>query len=88
MGVRVDNPLQNQKAGARVAQGLDNDCRVFLFSVWKRDESTERGSLLEPGLGGDMSKRDPKHQEREQFLPMRVIHLVEGEMDLTEWQPY
>ena len=88
MGVRVDNPLQNQKAGARVAQGLDNDCRVFLFSVWKRDESTERGSLLEPGLGGDMRKRDPKHQEREQFLPMRVIHLLEGEMDLTEWQPY
>lgn len=53
----------------------------FFFSVWKRDESTERGSLLEPGLGGDMSKRDPKHQEREQFLPMRVIHLLEGEMD-------
>ena len=79
MGVRVDNPLQNQKAGARVAQGLDNDCCVFLFSVWKRDESTERGSLLEPGLGGDMSKWDPKHQEREQFLPMRVIHLLEGE---------
>lgn len=80
MGVRVDHPLQNQKAGARVARGLGNDCRVFLFSVWKRDGSTERGSLLEPGFGGDMSKWDPKHQETEQFLPTRVIHLLEGEM--------
>ena len=80
MGVRVDHLLQNQKAGATVAQGLDNDCCVFLFSVWKRDGSIERGSLLEPGLGGDMSKWDPKHQEREQFLPTRVMHLLEGEM--------
>ena len=75
MGVRVDNPLQNQKAGARVAQGLDNDCRVFLFSG-----STEKGSLPEPGPGGDMSKLDPKHQEREQFLPIRVIHLLDRQM--------
>lgn len=80
MGVRVDNPLQNQKAGARVAQGLDNDCRVFLFSVWKRVGSTEKGSLPEPGPGGDMSKLDPKHQEREQFLPITVIHLLDGQV--------
>lgn len=60
-----------------MAQGLDNDCSVFLL-VFGRDESTERGSLLEPGLGGDMSKWDPKHQERA-ILPMRVIHLLEGE---------
>lgn len=89
MGVRVDSPLQNQKAGARVAQGLDNDCCVFLFSVWKRDESTERGSLLEPGLGGDMSKWDPQTPGEGAIPAHEGYSSVGGREGLNrQWQPY
>lgn len=59
---------------------LRNDYCVFLFSVWKTVGAPERGALLELGLRGDLRKWDPKHQEREQFLPTGDINLLEGEM--------
>lgn len=51
-------------------------------------ELQERGSLLEPGLRDDVMKWDPKHQEREQFLPVRDTNLMEGDWLNREWPPY
>lgn len=76
---QMDNPFENLKGGARgavvwiMSTGVSSQC---MDEGWS---SRREARCWSQALRDDMTKWDPKHQEREQLLPTRDTRLLEGD---------